>query len=159
MTTGTLKTQGTRLFFAYQESEILRVLCPTGVSGLGGQRSQIDISCLDSIEDEFVGGRKAPGQITVPVNFIPNSAAHQALIALDASGDKVSWMVVGSDQAGAPNSLDSEFRLVSPGATSCEFIAHIADMTIDFANNEIVRAQLTLQRSGPNNWTFPAAVQ
>jgi len=33
----------------------------------------------------------------------------------------------------------------------------VADFEIDIQTNEIVRATLNLQRSGPKNWNFPAA--
>lgn len=159
MTTGTVKTQGTRLHFAYQESEILKVLCPTGISGLGGAADAITSTCLDSEENESERGLLNPGPLTVPVNFIPNSASHQALIALRESGAKISWMIVLSDQEDPPVAVDSNQRLVSPGPTTIEFLAYVADLAIDIATNEIVRATLTVQRSGKAIWNFPAAIQ
>lgn len=157
MTQGVIKTQNTDLYFAFEASDIFKVACATGITGLGGAADQIDSTCLDSEEREYVRGLLNPGPVTVPVNFIPRSAAHQALIALRESGDTVSWMIVLSDQAGAPSSLDSESRLVSPGATTAEFLAYVADLNVDIATNEIVRATLTLQRSGAVVWDFPTA--
>ena len=157
MTTGTVSTKGTRLYFAVDGSDILKVACATGIQGLGGPADQIDQTCLDSIEREYTVGMKNPGQISVPINFIPRSAAHQALQDLDESGETISWMIVLSDQAGEPASIDSDQRLVAPGATSVEFLAYVADFEIDIQTNEIVRATLNLQRSGAKNWTFPAA--
>lgn len=162
MTTGTLKTQNTKLFFVSSGSpnSIQQVACATGITGLGGARDQIEITCLSSVEKEFVGGLGNPGQVTIPINFIPRSASHQALLDLRGSGEDASWMVVFSDQAGAPTAyavLDGVTHLTSPGATTAEFVAYIADFNIDVATNEIVRATLTLQRSGVVNWNLPAA--
>lgn len=157
MTTGTIKTQGTRLFFAHSESEILKVACPTGIQGLGGAGDQVDTTCLDSVEREYQRGLLNPAAISVPFNFIPHSAAHQALIDLRESGAVISWMIVFSDQAGSPNALDSDSRLVSPGATTGEFLGYVADVSFDASVNEIVRGTLTIQRSGAVNWTFPTA--
>jgi hypothetical protein len=157
MTQGVIETKGTRLYFAYADTEILKVACATGISGLGGAGDQIDTTCLDSQEMEYARGMKNPGQVTVPVNFIPQSAAHQALIDLDDSAGIVSWMIVLSDQANTPTTLDSNGRLVSPGATTVEFLAYVADFNIEMQTNEIVRATLTLQRSGPRNWDWPTA--
>lgn len=157
MTTGTLKTQGTRLYFAVTESAIHKVACATGITGLGGPASQINETCLDSTESEYKRGLLEPGQINVPVNFIPRSAAHQALLDLRESGDTVSWMIVLSDQAGTPTNLDSTGHLDSPGGTTAEFLAYLADLNIDIATNEIVRATLLLQRSGAVDWTLPTA--
>lgn len=157
MTTGTMKTQGTRLFFAVSESAIHKVACPTGVTGLGGPADQIDTTCLDSTEREFDAGFPNPGQLNVPINFISRSASHQALVALKESREKISWMVVFSNQAGSPTNVDSEGHLDSPGATTAEFMGTVTDFNIDAALNEIVRATLVIQRSGEVDWTFPVA--
>lgn len=157
MTTGTLQTKGTRLFFAVSESAIHKVACATGIQGLGGARDQVDITCLDSEEREYSAGFPNPGQLTVPINFIPRSAAHQALTTLRESGETISWMIVFSDQAGSPTNQDSTGHLDSPGGTTAEFLGYVADFTIDVATNEIVRATLLIQRSGAIDWTYPTA--
>lgn len=159
MTEGVVRTKGTRLYFAYSATEILKVDCATGITGLGGAGTQIDKTCLDSEESEYERGMKDPGEITVPINFIPQSAAHQALMDLDDSGNLISWMVVLSDQPAAPTSLDSDGRLVSPGPTTVEFMGYVANVELNINGaNEIVRGTLTIQRSGPRNWTWPASV-
>lgn len=157
MTTGTVATKGTRLFFARIDSEILKVACPTGISGLGGSADQIDTTCLDSQEREYTRGMTTPGTLSIPINFIPRSAAHQALLELRDNGEIISWMIVLSDQTGAPSSLDTDNRLVSPGPTTAEFLGYISDFNIDVATNEIVRATMTVQRSGAVAWTLPTA--
>lgn len=162
MTTGTVKTQGTRIFFtsaAGSPQDILKVTCPTAVQGLGGAGGQIPKTCLDSVEMEFERGMKNPGQMSIPINFIPNSASHQALLDLDESGDTVDWMIVLSDQAGAPTTLDGDGYLVSPGPTTVRFQGYVDDLAVDIATNEIVRATLTIQRSGAKAWNLPAATQ
>jgi hypothetical protein len=160
MTQGTLKTKGTKLFFtdaAGSPQNLLRVACATGISGLGGAADQIDITCLDSEEREFVQGFTTPGSLSVPINFIPRSAAHQALMGLKESGDTVSWMILGSDQATEPTALDVDNRITSPGGTSAEFLGYVSDFTFDIGANDIWRGTLTIQRSGGINWTWPDA--
>lgn len=154
MTDGVLETKNTRLYFRYSDSEIHKVACATGITGLGGAGDQIDTTCLDSDEREYVRGMLNPGPLSVPINFIPLSAAHQRLTELRETGERVSWMIVLSDQAGAPVTVDTDNRLIAPGPTSVEFIGYVSDMNIDIATNEIVRATLTIQRSGGVNWTF-----
>jgi hypothetical protein len=154
MTTGTLKTQGTELYFisrANSDPEVVKVACPTGISGLGGPADQLDDTCLDGTERTFKRGLGNPGQVSVPINFIPSSASHQALIALQTSGENVDWLIGLSDGTAAPT-LDSDGLFVappSPTRTSIGFNAYVSDFNIDIATNEIVRATLTLQRSGP----------
>lgn len=153
MTVGTLKTQGTELYFisgADSDPTIVKVSCPTGISGLGGPADQLDDTCLDSTERTFKRGLGNPGQVSVPINFIPSSDSHQRLIALQTSGENVSWLIGMSDGTAAPT-LDSEGAFEPPPAptrTSIVFEAYVADFNIDIATNEIVRATLTLQRSG-----------
>ena len=159
MTTGILETKGTKLYFGVSDSQIEKVACATGISGLSGAGAQIDTTCLDSVEKEFARGMLAPGQLSVPINFIPSSSSHQALTALKDSGALISWMIVFSDQTGAPVELDSDGALVSPGPTSVEFFAYVADFAIDIATDSIVKGTLTLQRSGAPTWDFPAATQ
>lgn len=162
MTTGTIKSQGTKLYFAFPAESsstptILRVACPTGISGLGGAANQIDITCLDSAEMEYARGLLNPGQVTVPINFIARSESHQALLDLRESGGTISWMMVLSDQSAAPTAVNSEDRLVSPGETTAEFLAYVADFTFDAPMNDIIRGSLTLQRSGAAVWDLPTA--
>lgn len=157
MTTGVIKARGTRMFFAVSESEIHKVACATGIQGLGGAAAQIDKTCLDSEEDEFEQGNKTPGPVTVPINLIPRSAAHQALEDLFASGEEIDWMIVLSDQAGEPTALDSDGHLVSPGATTIRFRGFVQDFPLDIATNEIVRVTMTIQRSGAREFNWPTA--
>lgn len=164
MTTGVIETKGTKLYFAGRTTspgEILKVACPTAITGLGGPGDQKDITCLDSEEMEFRRGMKNPGQISIPINFIPQSLSHQTLLDLDESGDVVDWMIVFSDQTAAPtatSTVDGVVQLTSPGATSVRFQAYVSDLTVEIATNEYVRATLTLQRSGPKAWDMPAAI-
>lgn len=161
MTAGTVKTKGTRLYFAISASEIHKVACPTGITGLGGPADQIDTSCLESEEREFVKGFKNPSALSVPLNVIPRSAAHQALQSLndDDSDDNqvIPWLLVLSDQDGEPVAIDSDGYLVSPGPTTRGFKGYVADWNEDYATNEIVRGTLTIQRSGAIRRDNPAA--
>lgn len=153
MTTGTLKTQGTELYFVNPvptDPELVKVACPTGISGLGGAADQLDDTCLDSTERTFKRGLGNPGQVSVPINFIPSSDSHQALLALQADGRNVDWLIAMSDGTDAPT-LDTDFAIVppeSPNRTSIGFNGYVSDFNIDISTNEIVRATLTIQRSG-----------
>lgn len=157
MTTGTTKTQGTKIYFSLPDSSstIMAVACPTAVSGLGGAANQIDITCLDSAEMEYVRGMKNPAAISIPINFIDASAAHQALQDLDDSGAVVSFMVAAPG-APAPTDIDSDGHLVSEGPTTCEFLGYVADINYDVPINSIWKATLSIQRTGPKTWDRPA---
>jgi len=44
-----VKTQGTELYFV-SSAAVLKLTCPTGITGLGGARDQIETTCLDNTE-------------------------------------------------------------------------------------------------------------
>lgn len=155
MTTGTIRTQGTELFFldtsnTTSDDEIIKVQCATGITGLGGPRDQIESTCLDTTGDkEYMPGLGNPGQVSVPINFIPTSEAHAALLQLKEDGTTLSWLIALSNGSGDPVP-DSDGGITPPasGRSYFTFSGFVADFNIDIATNEIVRATLTIQRSG-----------
>lgn len=154
MTTGTVKTQGTELYFidasvSASDPDMIKLACPTGITGLGGTKDQIEDTCLDALTDKtFVAGLGNPGQVTVPFNLIPRETSHQLLFTLKEAGTTLKWMACLSEGTTAPT-VDTDDLFVAPaGRTSFAFDAYIADVIIDIATNEIVRGTLTLQRSG-----------
>jgi len=162
MTTGTVKTQGTELFYINPDDvspEVVKMVCPTGVSGLGGAKDQIESTCLDTTDDKtYVAGLGNPGQISVPFNLIPREASHQDLLTLKDAGTVLHWLACLSEAATDPT-MDTDYHFVVPaGRTSFAFDAFIKDVNIDVATNEIVRGTLTLQRSGAvvATWYTPA---
>lgn len=156
MTVGTLKTQGSELFLVDKLTSsvaaVLKLACPTGITGLGGAADQLEDTCLDNTTDKtYKRGLGNPGQVSVPFNFIPSNTSHQILFDLKEQGNTIGWLIGMSDGT-APPTLDANDELVppaSPNRTSIAFEAYIADINIDIATNEIVRGTLTLQRSGP----------
>lgn len=159
MTTGTIKTQGTELFFLDELSSsvdaVVKLACPTGITGLGGPADQLDDTCLDNTERTFKRGLGNPGQLTVPFNFIPTNRSHQILFDLKEDGRNLPWMICFSDGTVAPTAAAND--LVAPAnRTSALISAYVSDVTIDVATNEIVRGTLILQRSGAVEWFFNA---
>lgn len=149
MTQGIIKTQGSRLYFAMVDSEIHKVACPTGIGPLSAPATAIPSTCLDSTRSESAAGIQEWAQISVPVNFIPDSAAHQALEALADSRAVVPWLEILSDQTGTPSTFDSDGYLVSPGPTTNGFMGYVVDFPPgEVGLNEIVRTTLVIQPSG-----------
>lgn len=152
MTVGTVRTQGTELFFldtvSNSDAEIVKLACPTGITGLGGARDQIEDTCLDTTGDKtFKAGLGNPGQVTVPFNLIPRDGSHQLLFTLKEDGSVLKWIACLSESATDPTVAAGEF--VAPAdRSSIKFEAFVSDVNIDIATNEIVRGTLILQRSG-----------
>lgn len=157
MTTGVLKTQGTELFLIDVLSSpgtLVKMGCPTGITGLGGAADQIEVTCLDTTEDkEYRRGLGNPGQVSVPFNFLPQDASHQLLIDMKDAGSTTQFLIGFSDSLTDPTVSAGAF-VVPAGRTCAVFTAYIADVNIDIATNEIVRGTLTLQRSGAVTWTY-----
>lgn len=155
MTDGVVKTQGTGLYtvdtLSSSVAAVLKFACPTGITGLGGAKDQIETTCLDTLEDkEYAAGLGNPGQVTVPFNFIPQNGSHQILFDLKEAGTVLPFVIGLSDGTAAPT-LDTDDDLIPPDSplrTSLYFRAYVSDVNIDLATNEIVRGTLTLQRSG-----------
>lgn len=148
-----VKTQGSELFIADTLSSsvaaVLKMACPTGITGLGGPADQIDTTCLDNTEDRsFARGLGNPGQVSVPFILKPWETSHQVLFDLKEAGDTLSMMICLSDGSDPPT-LDSNDALAAPAdRTSFGFSGYIADVNLDIATNEVVRGTLTVQRSG-----------
>lgn len=157
-----LRTQGTELFFINplgSDPLIVKLHCPTGISGLGGAADQIDVSCLEDLVDKsFLSGLGNPGQVSVPFVLDPDDASHQLLFALKDSRAVVSWLVALSDGTTDATAIGSDDVIEPPsGRSSLGFMAYLADVAIDIAGNEVVRGTLTLQRSGivTPTWKMP----
>lgn len=164
MTTGTIKTQGTELFLldvlTTTDPTVVKLSCPTGITGLGGAADQIEDTCLDTTTDRtYKRGLGNPGQVSVPFNYIPSNSSHQLLFALKDAGSDVKWLLAFSDGTAQPT-VDTDGEFVYPASrTAAKFTAYLADINIDVATNEIVRGTLTLQRSGGIDWQYgPAPV-
>lgn len=153
MTTGTIVSQGTQLFFVdtvtSSVAAIVKMACPTGISGLGGPRDQIEDTCLDTTGDRtYKAGLGNPGQVTVPFNLVPREGSHQLLFTLKELGTVLKWIECLSESTTEPT-LDSDDTFIAPNdRSSFEFDAYIADVNIDAATNDLVRGTLILQRSG-----------
>jgi len=163
MTVGVVKTQGTELFFidtlTSTVAAIVKLACPTGITGLGGAADQIEDTCLDNTTDKtYQRGLGTPGQVSVPFNLIPRNVSHQVLFDLKDAGTVLEWIMCLSESQTDPT-LNTDDTFIAPtDRTSFQFDAYIADVNIDVATNEIVRGTLTLQRSGSvvPNWYIPA---
>jgi len=153
-----IRTQGTELYVVdtITDSDItmVKLTCPTGISGLGGPRDQIESTCLDAIGDKsYMAGLGNPGQVSVPFNLDPTATSHTNLFDMKAAGDVMAWIVCLSEGTTTPT-LDTDDTVILPtDRSTIEFNAYVSDVNIDLATNEIVRGTLTLQRSGAVTFT------
>lgn len=151
-----VKTAGTELFIIDPaDDSLLKIDCPTVISGLSGSRSQIDDSCLEDIADSFQGGRITPGTATLGINTDPQNASHLRLHQLYKEGTKFKFAIGWGDftppppAAGPVPVVDSNGNF-NPAAGRSWIIgeAYVSDFPFDFNANDVVRSSLTLQQSG-----------
>lgn len=147
-----LKSQNTEIFFVDTLTSgtpaVTKLACPTGITGLGGPKDQIDTTCLDNTDRTFLAGLGNPGQVSVPFILDATAVSHDVLFTLKEQGDVLNWLVGLSDGTDDPT-IDSEDDLTPPANRSYfKFEAYISDVNIDIAGNDVVRGTLTLQRSG-----------
>lgn len=150
-----IKTQGTNLYFI-SSAAVKTLTCPTGITGLGGARDQIETTCLENTDDKtYLSGLGNPGQVSVPFVFDPSAADQKLLYALHDTGEIAKWMIGFSDGTAVPTIVSGEMTMASTRSAAA-FDAFVADVNIDVATNEIVRGTLTLQRSGNVAWSWKA---
>jgi hypothetical protein len=154
----TFETKGTHLYFINDdEDEILRLTCPTGITGIaGGTKDKIDVTCLDNVTPfrQYVGGFADPSEVSVPFVLYDGDASQAELLALKQSGRVVQWLVGLSDATTAPT-LSSDYMVIPTGRTTFTFDGYVSNVTFDMAVNEVVRGNLTIQPSGDT--TYQAA--
>lgn len=146
-----IKSQGTELFYVRPSSEptLVKLHCPTGITGLGGAADQIETTCLSDTNDkQYVRGLGNPGQVSAPVNFEPSQASHQDMFDLKASGETLEWIIGLSDGTATPTLDSNDDPVAVAGRTFIRFSGYIADWALDIAGNDIVKGTLTIQRSG-----------
>jgi len=156
-----IRTQGSALFLLDSYSTaipaVLKLHCPTGITGLGGPADQIDSTCLDDTDRSFLRGLGNPGAVNVPFNFDPVQFSHQILFDLKEDGRNLQWAIGLSDGADVPtvNSDGDNFEYPTT-RTFAAFQGYVSDVNIDIATNEIVRGTLVVQRSGVVSWSWKA---
>lgn len=144
-----IKSQGTQIWVATKDAPTVytEIGCPSDVTGLGGSRTQIDVTCLSASEAEFLSGLGQPGQVTVDINFDPSDASHIDLWDYFDSGEMLDWVIGLSDGTVDPDATMPATR------SWIEFEGYVADLTIDIATDDAVRGSMSIQRSGSRKLT------
>lgn len=147
-----IKSQGTELYFhnlTTSGGAATRIVCVTSISGLGGARDQIDITCLDNTGDrEYTGGLGNPGQVQVAFNVHKNEISHEDILNLKESGETVSWGIYSSDGVGVPTVNSNGDLQPVTGRASALFEGYVSDVAVDIQGNDIWKGTITIQRSG-----------
>lgn len=132
---GEVKTQGTKLQLAGTASPVTytNTANVTAISGLGGQKGDIEITNFESVAKEFLTGLEDPGQVQVEINYAPADTTQTTLWTLKNSGALRGWRIQMPGASPAPNFT---------------FNATVQQFQVNFQTDDVVRATVTLRVSG-----------
>lgn len=147
-----VKTQGTEIYIVDNSGAspaLLKFLCPTGVTGLGGgSTDEIDTTCLDATSKTYELGLSDNGDISVPFIFDPAAQSHKANFKLASAKKSTQCIVCLSDGATAPTMSSAGVITAPAQRTSFTFTGLIKGPAIDISGNEVVRGTMTVRVSG-----------
>src|SRR5699024_9088553 len=93
-----IKAQKTQLFFYNPDAdEVVKVGCPTSISGAGSTNESIETTCLDADTRTYLTGLATPGELSFDIHFDPSDDSHLTLKNLHKSGDTAQWAIGFSD--------------------------------------------------------------
>jgi len=146
--------QGTEVFLLPPGADEPMVMsCPTAASKSGGERTPIEILCLNSIDPEVRVGSRTATTWSIPFALVPTDTSHQTLYDLQESGELVPFLIALSDGVADPTVVAD--ALVPPAArTSFGFRGIVTGVGIEIATNDVVRGTLTVSVSGPTAATW-----
>lgn len=132
---GEVKTQGTKLQLVGVASPITYTSLANvvSISGLGGQKGDIDITNFDSTAKEFLVGLEDSGQVQVEINYAPGDATQDTLWGLKETGTLRGWRIRLSGT--------SPYKYFAFSATVQQF-------QVNFQTDDVIRATVTLRVSG-----------
>lgn len=152
-----MKVQGSQLYFVDPTGNtLMEVDCPTQMSLGGGERDQIETTCLGADQRSFEPGLRARNTFSFTINADLSKASHARLAALYASGDVIHW-AIGVGMPKIDPTVDVTEHTITPGAGRewRLFDGSVGSFPTDLALNAVVTAQITVVVDG--SITFTAA--
>ena len=149
------KTQGTDLFaIDPRDDSIIDVGCVTSIDGIDSAIDQIETTCLNSTDREYVAGLGTPGTATFGINTDPSDANHLKLYEIKQLGLTLKWAVGWSDGTAAPTVVDSNGNFNLPTSRSwLTFEGFMNAFPFNFALNSVVQSTVGIQVSGSQTLT------
>jgi hypothetical protein len=150
-----LKTQGTQLYYASAATTVTTVASVMTATGLdAGANDQLDTTLLSASARTFISGLANPGAVTIEMLHDTLADPSVAMLrALKAAGTSVDWCIGLSDGTAPPTASAS--LIVQPAAASrstVKFNGFVSGYVVDFPQNDVVKAQITIQTSGVHAW-------
>lgn len=147
-----VKTQGTQLFILDPDTtggpSVLAIDCVTALSGLGAEREQIEVTCLENDARTYVGGLQTPGQLTVTVNFDPNVESHYRIYELWKANTNFKFAIAFGDGTAVPTVDTAGEFVFATTRTYIEAEGYVSDLPLEASLNSVWTAAIPVQVSG-----------
>ena len=114
----------------------------TTINESGAQRSEIDVTNLDSTAMEYAPGLVDFGSMTFEVNWDPLEATHVTLDSIFLSGAVRDWCITESPRVSFPTGETTYFK------------GYVSALTKTRAVNQVVKASVTIRVTGATNITY-----
>ena len=149
--------QGTQIYFiddSGSDTDLVTIDCATSFTPGGAPADQIETTCLEDFDREYVPGLRTPGQATITINADPTNTSHILMHELSETNPSPTLkFAVGWSDGTAPPTIDAGANFVLPTTrTWFTFQGYISDFPFDFALNTVVTSTVTVQRSGGSAW-------
>ncbi len=145
-------TKGTEVFFVNPATEALvKITYLTSFNPGAAPSDQIDITTLDTESTrQYLKGLRTPGQASGTILATMSEASHKLLFDLGESGsDSTTQFCIGFSDGTADPTVDSNGTFNFPTTrTFVSFNAYVSDFPLDFQINDVIKTNLTLQRTG-----------
>lgn len=154
-------TKGTQVFALVPPvsgdgpNTVMQVTCAKAFNPGGSPAEQVEITCLDSSEREYMKGLRTPGQATLTIDADPNDSSHLRLYQLSqAEGDTtIKWALGWGDGATPPTlSVEGDDFELPEDRTWFIFEGYVADFPFNFELGAVVSTEISIQRSGASAW-------
>jgi hypothetical protein len=143
-----MKTQGTDLYaIDPRDGSLIDIGCVTSIDGIDSSIDQIETTCLNSAEREYVAGLATPGAATFGINTDTSDPNHIALYEIKQAGLTVQWAIGLSDGTAAPT-VDSDGFVLPTTRSWITFEGFMNAFPFTFALNAVIASSVGIQVSG-----------
>lgn len=145
-----LNVRGTEIwFYDSEESKVVKVGCPTSLSGIDGARDQVEVpACLDAEDKEFLAGQITPGTAAIDINYDPKTVSHTRMHELYREGKVLPFVVgmAGSKTAPTWGLSDDDWDLPTD-RSFLKFTGYFANYSFEFPSGGTVSSAIPVQMS------------
>lgn len=143
MADGSIDSQGTELFLSIDGTAVLKFDCPTALTGLGYDSSEIPLDCLDSVNETSRPGKKKLRPFTVPFIVQDGSEAHEWLLDTTNNPTVEIPYAIGLSNGTADPTITAGAFVAPTGRTVVTGKGYAGSLTVDANGGDVLRGSFT----------------